>query len=32
VVPQRRVAHFPEPVRNNLLTLGKFLDLLRSRH
>lgn len=29
VVPQRRVAHFPEPVRNDLLTLGEFLDLVR---
>jgi EcoRII C terminal/Restriction endonuclease EcoRII, N-terminal len=31
VVPQRRVAHFPEAVRNDLLTLGKFLDLVRPR-
>jgi len=29
VVPQRRVASFPEAVRNDLLTLGKFLDLVR---
>jgi hypothetical protein len=29
VVPQRRVAHFPEAVRNDVLTLGKFLDLVR---
>lgn len=29
VVPQRRVAHFPEAVRNDVLTLGKFIDLVR---
>jgi hypothetical protein len=29
VVPQRRVAHFPEPVRNEVMTLGRFLDLVR---
>lgn len=29
VVPQRRVAHFPEVVRNDVLTLGGFLDLVK---
>jgi hypothetical protein len=29
VVPQRRVAHFPEPVRHEVMTLGRFLDLVR---
>lgn len=29
VVPQRRVASFPESVRNDILTLGKFIDLVR---
>lgn len=29
VVPQRNVAKFPEPVRLDLLTLSKFLDLVR---
>lgn len=29
VVPQRNVAHFPEEIRLDLLTLGKFLDLVK---
>lgn len=29
VVPQRRVAHFPESVRTDVMTLGRFLDLVR---
>ena len=29
VVPQRRVALFPQPIRNDVLTLGKFLTLVK---
>ncbi|MDQ3524435.1 MAG: type II restriction endonuclease [Chloroflexota bacterium] len=29
VVPQRKVAHFPEPVRQDILTLRTFIELVK---
>jgi type II restriction enzyme len=31
VVPQRRVASYPPPIRTDVLTLGRFIELVRTR-